>query len=134
MSGSNSSLIWLILSFNRSFLFFILFICSRFIVLLLCIWLIISSRSRCSSSYCFKIFINSIYITSSGLVDGAASIQIRIVAAPNSKDIVPVRNQVLEIDFINTAITGEVDTVAVGDSAAGTTYTTTSAYTPTSSY
>ena len=63
-----------------------------------------------------------------------ASTQIRITAVPNSKDIVPVRNQVLEIDFINTAITGEVDTIAVGDSGAGATYTTTSAYPTTSSY
>ena len=51
-----------------------------------------------------------------------------------TKDIVPVRNQILEIDFTNTSVTGEVDTVAVGDSAAGTTYTPTSAYTTTSSY
>ena len=68
------------------------------------------------------------------MVDGAASSRIRITAIPDSKDIVPVRNQILEIDFINTSIIGEVDTVAVGDSAAGTTYTPTSSYTSTSSY
>ena len=81
-----------------------------------------------------KIVTDSIYITSADDVDGVASTQIRITALPDSKDIVPLRNQLLEIDFINTIIKGEVDTVAVGDSAAGTTYTTTSAYTPTSSY
>ena len=70
-----------------------------------------------------KIVTDSIYITSADVVDGASSTQIRITAIPDSKDIVPVRNQILEIDFTNTAITGEVDTVAVGDSAAGTTYT-----------
>ena len=75
-----------------------------------------------------KIVTDSIYITSADNVDGVASSQIRITAVPDSKDIVPVRNQLLEIDFINTAIKGEVDTVAVGDSAAGTTYTTTSSY------
>ena len=63
-----------------------------------------------------------------------ASTQIRITALPDSKDIVPVRNQLLEIDFTNTSIAGQVDSVAVGDSAAGTTYTTTSSYSTTSSY
>ena len=81
-----------------------------------------------------KIVTDGIYITSATDVDGASSDQIRITAVPNSKDIVPVRNQIVEIDFINTSITGEVDTVAVGDSAAGTTYTPTSSYTTTSSY
>jgi len=81
-----------------------------------------------------KIVTDSIYITSADAVDGVASSQIRITVIPDSKDIVPLRNQVLEIDFINTLIKGEVDTVAIGDSGAGTTYTTTSAYTTTSSY
>ena len=75
-----------------------------------------------------KIVTDSIYITSADVVDGVASSQIRITVIPDSKDIVPLRNQVLEIDFINTAISGEVDTIAVGDSGAGTTYTTTSSY------
>ena len=81
-----------------------------------------------------KIAIDSIYITSVDVVDGAASTQIRITAIPNSKDIVPLRNQVLEIDFINTTITGEVDTVAVGDSAAGTDYVPRPANPSTASY
>ena len=81
-----------------------------------------------------QIIINSIYITSVDVVDGVSSTQIRITAIPNSKDIVPLRNQVLEIDFTNTKITAEVDTIAVGDSAAGTTYSAASSYTPTSSY
>ena len=81
-----------------------------------------------------KIVTSGIHITSVGEVDGATSTQIRITAIPDSKDIVPVRNQILEIDFVNTTVSGELDTVAVGDSAAGTTYTTTSAYTTTSSY
>ena len=81
-----------------------------------------------------KIVTDSIYITSADVVDEVASTQIRITALPDSKDIVPIRNQLLEIDFTNTSISGEVDTVAVGDSAAGTTYTTTSSYSTTSSY
>ena len=81
-----------------------------------------------------KIVTKGIHITSAADVDELASTEIRITAIPDSKDIVPVRNQILEIDFVNTNMTGEVDTVAVGDSAAGTTYTTTSSYTSTSSY
>ena len=81
-----------------------------------------------------KIVTSGIYIVSVGLVDGAASSRIRITAIPDSKDIVPVRNQILEIDFTNSTITGGVDTIAVSDSSAGATYTTTSSYTSTSSY
>ena len=81
-----------------------------------------------------KIVTSGIHIASVGLVDGAASSRIRITAIPDSKDIVPVRNQILEIDFTNSTITGGVDTIAVSDSSAGSTYTTTSSYTSTSSY
>ena len=39
-----------------------------------------------------------------------------------------VRNQLLEIDFTNTTVTAEVDTIESGGSSAGTGYTTTSSY------
>ena len=81
-----------------------------------------------------KVAINSIHITSVDVVDGQASTQIRITAIPSSKDIVPLRNQVLEIDFTNTSITGEVDTIAVGDSAAGTDFVPRPANPSTASY
>ena len=81
-----------------------------------------------------KIVTDSIHITSADVVDGVASSQIRLTAIPNSKDIVPLRNQILEIDFVNTVITGEVDTVAVGDSAAGTDYVSRPANPSTASY
>ena len=81
-----------------------------------------------------KIVTDSIHITSADIVDGVASSQIRLTAIPNSKDIVPLRNQILEIDFVNTIITGEVDTVAVGDSAAGTDYVSRPANPSTASY
>ena len=81
-----------------------------------------------------QIITDSIYITSVDLVDGATSTQIRVTAIPDSKDIITLRNQLLEIDFTNTVIKGEVDTIAVGDSAAGTDYTATSAHTTTTSY
>ena len=78
--------------------------------------------------------VNAMTLTSISNVDGVTSSRIRITTIPSSKDIVPVRNQILEIDFLNTTIAGEVDTVAVGDTGAGSTYTTTASYTTTKSY
>ena len=81
-----------------------------------------------------EIKINSVNITSIENVDGAASTIIRLTAIPDSSDIIPVRNQILEIDFVNTTINGTVDTTAVGDTSAGATETTTSSYSTPSSY
>ena len=81
-----------------------------------------------------EIKINSINITSVEDVDGAASTIIRLTVIPDSTDIIPVRNQILEIDFLNTIINGAVDTTAVGDTSAGATETTASSYTAPSSY
>ena len=75
-----------------------------------------------------EIILTSANITSISNVDGAASTRIRVFAIPNSNDIAPVRNQVLQIDTSNSTITGNVDTVESGSSQAGTTYTTTSSY------
>ena len=75
-----------------------------------------------------KVTLTSANITSISNVDGAASTLFRVFAIPNSNDIVPVRNQVLEIDTANSSVGGEVDVVESGSSAAGTTYTTTSSY------
>jgi hypothetical protein len=81
-----------------------------------------------------KIVINSVNIATISNVDGAASSIVRITATPDSKDIVPVRNQILEIDFVNTTVAGGVDTVATGDSGAGSSYNPTSSYTTPSSF
>ena len=78
--------------------------------------------------------VTGIHITTVDSVDGVASSSIRITAIPDSRDIISVRNQTLEIDFVNSTITGEVDTIAVSNTGAGASYTTTSAYTPTSGY
>ena len=75
-----------------------------------------------------EIILTSANITSISNVDGAASTRIRVFAIPDSNDIAPVRNQVLEIDTSNSTITGNIDTVESGSSQAGTTYTTTSSY------
>ena len=75
------------------------------------------------------IVLNGITITSIENVDGVASTSIRFTVVPNSKDIVPVRNQILEIDFNNSKISGEVDTIVVSQPGASGTYTTSSSYT-----
>ena len=73
--------------------------------------------------------INPLSITSVGSVDGATSTRFRMTAIPNSNDIVPVRNQILEIDTTNTTITGSVDqTTSTGT---GSTVTTTGTTTTT---
>ena len=81
-----------------------------------------------------SIFIESIFITTISDVDGVASTQVRLTVIPNSKDIAPVRNQLLKIDLTNTTVTGQVDTVAVGDGSAGGTYTTNTSYSTPSGY
>jgi hypothetical protein len=75
-----------------------------------------------------EIILTSANITSISNVDGAASTQIRVTTIPSSNDIIPVRNQVLEIDTANSTISGSVDEIESGSSQAGTTYTTTSSY------
>jgi len=70
-----------------------------------------------------KLIIDGLNITSSTSSDG-----ITITVIPNSNDIVPVRNQLLEIDTVTLKVTGETDTIESGGSSAGTGYTTTSSY------
>ena len=77
--------------------------------------------------------INKIQISSIEDVDGVTSAQIRFVVTPDSKDIAPVRNQLLELDFVNSAVTVDVDTVAIGSSSTST-YNTTSSHTTTTAY
>ena len=73
---------------------------------------------------------NSLFISAISNVDGASSTRVRVTAIPNSNDVVPVRNQILEIDLVNTTTGGNVDaqaTTGLGYSvtATGTTSTTT---------
>ncbi len=63
-----------------------------------------------------------------GQVDGADSTSIRLTVQPASNDIVPVRNQVLQIDLTNLSVTGTADTIAAGAGDAGVNYTTTATY------
>jgi len=75
-----------------------------------------------------EVVLTSANITSISNVDGETSTQIRVTTIPSSNDIVPVRNQVLEIDTINSSVSGEIDAVESGSSQAGTSYVTTSSY------
>ena len=75
------------------------------------------------------ITIGSITITGVAEVDGTTSTQIRITVLPNSNDITPVRNQILEIDLTNTTYDGSVD--ATASTGVGYVTTTTSAGTTT---
>ena len=54
-------------------------------------------------------------------VDGTSSTRVRITAIPDSYDVIPVRNQILEIDLVNTKITAGVDAIT----STGQGYTTT---------
>ncbi len=72
-----------------------------------------------------KIVLNSLNITSVGNVDGATSTAVRLTVIPNSVDVVPVRNQVLEIDETNTTVTVTADDY---DTTSGIGYTTATNY------
>ena len=80
--------------------------------------------------------INALKINSVEDVDGQSSTSIRFTAIPDSKDIIPVRNQILEIDFVNTTVTGVVDSYSISSSSTSGTEaaTTTSSYTTSSAY
>ena len=67
-------------------------------------------------------------IATVGQVDGLDSTVIKLTVIPASYDVVPVRNQLLQIDTTNLSVTGAVDTIAAGASDAGVNYTTTSSY------
>ena len=73
------------------------------------------------------IAINNIVITSISNVDGVTSTRIRVVVLPKSNDIVALRNQILEIDTVNTKVTGGVDTIAVGDEGGAANFSAASA-------
>ena len=75
-----------------------------------------------------EIILTSANITSISNVDGATSTKIRVTTTPSSNDIIPVRNQVLEIDTANSTVAASIDEIESGSSQAGTSYTTTSSY------
>src|SRR5210317_151309 len=75
-----------------------------------------------------QVDINSVNISSIENIRGSASTVIELTVQPNSNDIVPVRNQILNIDVANSTITVTPDTIVGGSANAGVGYTTTSSY------
>jgi hypothetical protein len=71
-----------------------------------------------------QITLSTLNITSIENIRGNVSTFIELIVVPQSNDIVPVRDQTLEIDLINSSITVEVDAFVTGSSDAGIGYTT----------
>ena len=73
-----------------------------------------------------QITITSLSVSSIQNIRGSASTVIELTVTPKSNDIVPVRDQILEIDTANSLITVDVDTFVGGSADAGIGYTTSS--------
>ena len=74
------------------------------------------------------ITINSLSVLSVENIRGAASTKIELTVKPNSNDVTPVRDQIIEIDVANSSITVAADAFVGGSADAGVGYTTTSSY------
>jgi len=75
-----------------------------------------------------QITLNSLNVSSISNIRGSSSTNIELTVTPNSNDIVPVRDQIVEIDVANSNITLSPDTFVGGSADAGVGYTTTSSY------
>ncbi len=75
-----------------------------------------------------QITLNSLSVLSVENIRGAASTKIELTVTPDSNDIVPVRDQIIEVDTANSIITVTADTFVGGSADAGVGYTTTSSY------
>ena len=75
-----------------------------------------------------QVTLNSLNITSVSNIRGSASTVIEITVVPNSNDIVPVRNTIVEIDIANSTVTVEKDAFIGGGNEAGVGYTTPTSY------
>ena len=74
------------------------------------------------------ITLNSMNIVSISNIDNVASTVIQLTVVPNSNDVVPVRDQIVEIDIAKSRITVTADSFVGGSAEAGVGYTTTSSY------
>jgi len=75
-----------------------------------------------------QITINSLSVSTVENIRGSASTVIELTVQTNSNDIVPVRDQILEIDTANSSVTVQVDTFVGGSADAGVGYTTSNSY------
>ena len=74
------------------------------------------------------ITLNSMNIVSISNIRGATSTVIELTVIPSSNDVVPVRDQIVEMDIANSRITVTADSFVGGSAEAGVGYTTTSSY------
>ena len=75
-----------------------------------------------------QITLNSLNITTVENIRGAVSTVIELTLQPSSNDIVPVRDQIVEIDVANSSVTVEPDTFVGGSADAGIGYSTATSY------
>jgi len=75
-----------------------------------------------------EIILNSLNVASISNIRGVTSTIVELTITPLSNDIVPVRDQIVEIDVSNSNITVTADTFVGGSADAGVGYTTTSSY------
>ena len=75
-----------------------------------------------------QVTLNSLNITSVSNIRGSTSTVIEITVTPNSNDIVPVRNTIVEVDIANSTVTVEKDAFIGGGNEAGVGYTTPTSY------
>ena len=75
-----------------------------------------------------QITLTSLNITSVENIRGDISTVIELTVKPNSNDIVPVRDQIIEIDIENILVTVQADSFLDGASDAGIGYTTITSY------
>jgi len=75
-----------------------------------------------------QITLNSLNITAVSNIRGAAATAIELTVIPNSNDIVPVRNTVVEIDISNSTFTVQKDGFVGGSNDAGVGYSSVTSY------
>ena len=75
-----------------------------------------------------QITLNSLNVASISNIRGVTSTTVELTVTPNSNDVVPVRDQIIEIDTSNSIIRVESDSFVGGSADAGVGYTTTSSY------
>ena len=75
-----------------------------------------------------QITLNSLNVASISNIRGASSTVVELTVQPNSNDVVPVRDQIVEIDVANSSISVTADTFVGGSAEAGVGYTPTASY------
>ena len=75
-----------------------------------------------------QITINSLNVTEISDIRGKVSTVVELTVQPNSNDIIPVRNTVVEIDIANSTFKVEKDNFVGGGNDAGVGYTAVTSY------